>query len=45
MNDISVILPSYKPDEKLLETVKSFEEAGFDDIICMIPILLLYQFF
>lgn len=33
MNDISVILPSYKPDEKLVETVKSFEEAGFDDII------------
>lgn len=33
MKDISVILPSYKPDEKLLDTVVSLENAGFEDII------------
>ena len=31
--DISIVLPSYKPDEKLEMTVNSFHEAGFDDII------------
>ncbi len=33
MKDISVILPSYRPDEKLLSTVASLEDAGFEDII------------
>lgn len=33
MKDISVILPSYKPDEKLIDTVISLENAGFEDII------------
>ena len=31
--DITVVLPSYKPDEKLLSTVEELEAAGFDDII------------
>ncbi|MBE6588255.1 MAG: glycosyltransferase family 2 protein [Ruminococcaceae bacterium] len=30
---VSIILPSYKPDEKLLSTVLGLKEAGFDDII------------
>lgn len=33
MKDISVILPSYKPDEKLYKTVCELKSAGFDDII------------
>ena len=33
MKDISVILPSYKPDEKLLSCVAGLEKAGFEDII------------
>lgn len=33
MKDVSVILPSYKPDEKLLQTVIALENAGFEDII------------
>ena len=33
MRDISIILPSYKPDEKLGETIESFHDAGFEDII------------
>ncbi len=33
MKDVSIILPSYKPDEKLLETVIALEEEGFEDII------------
>ena len=32
-NRISIVLPSYKPDEKLEKTVVGFYEAGFDDII------------
>lgn len=32
-NNISIVLPSYKPDEKLEKTVVGFYEAGFDDII------------
>lgn len=31
--DITVVLPSYKPDEKLLSTVEGLEAAGFNDII------------
>ena len=31
--EISIILPSYKPDEKLLSTVLGLETAGFKDII------------
>ena len=33
MTNISIILPSYKPDEKLEATVLGFIEAGFEDII------------
>lgn len=33
MKNISVVLPSYKPDEKLEATVKGFIESGFEDII------------
>lgn len=33
MKEVSVILPSYKPDEKLLKTVIALEEYGFEDII------------
>ncbi len=33
ITDISIIMPSYKPDEKLEETVAGFYEAGFGDII------------
>lgn len=32
-SDISVIVPSYKPDSKLINTLKGIFEAGFDDII------------
>ena len=30
---VSVIVPSYNPDEKLATVVKGLEDAGFDDII------------
>ena len=30
---VSVILPSYKPDDKMVSCVKSLKEAGFEDII------------
>ncbi len=33
MKNISVIIPSYKPDEKLLSTINGIIEAGFSDII------------
>lgn len=33
MDNISIILPSYKPDEKLLLAVKALEDEGFNDII------------
>ncbi len=33
IKNISVVLPSYKPDEKLEATVKGFVDAGFEDII------------
>ncbi|MBR5452468.1 MAG: bifunctional glycosyltransferase family 2/GtrA family protein [Clostridia bacterium] len=32
-NPISVIIPAYKPDEKLISTVEGLVSAGFDDII------------
>ncbi|MCI8603755.1 MAG: glycosyltransferase [Ruminiclostridium sp.] len=31
--DVSVILPSYNPGEKLITAVKALNKAGFDDII------------
>lgn len=30
---VSVIIPSYQPDEKLMKVVSGLEELGFDDII------------
>lgn len=33
MENVTVVLPSYKPDEKLLLAVIALEEEGFDDII------------
>ena len=33
MNNISVIIPAYKPDGKLLNTLKELVEAGFDDLL------------
>ena len=30
---VSIVLPSYKPDEKLLNTVNDLRKAGFSDII------------
>ncbi len=33
MNKISVAIPSYKPDEKLLSTLKSIIDSGADDLI------------
>ncbi len=33
MNNISLVIPSYKPDEKLLDTLKSAIRAGFTDIL------------
>ncbi len=33
MKNISIVLPSYKPDEKLEATVVGFIESGFEDII------------
>lgn len=32
-NEVSVVLPSYKPDEKLYSTVNGLINAGFEDII------------
>ncbi|MBQ3527291.1 MAG: glycosyltransferase [Clostridia bacterium] len=32
-NSVSVVLPSYKPDEKLIDTVNGLIEFGFRDII------------
>ena len=32
MTDVSIILPSYKPDEKLPETVRGLCDAGFTDL-------------
>lgn len=33
MKNISVIIPAYKPDEKLIDTIKSIVDIGFSDII------------
>ena len=33
IKNVSVVLPSYKPDEKLEATVRGFIESGFEDII------------
>jgi len=33
IKNVSVVLPSYKPDEKLETTVKGFIDSGFEDII------------
>ena len=33
IDKISVVVPSYQPDEKLLEVVKGLTESGFQDII------------
>ncbi len=33
MKNVSVIVPSYKPDENLLNTINGIIEAGFSDII------------
>ncbi|MBQ2826135.1 MAG: bifunctional glycosyltransferase family 2/GtrA family protein [Clostridia bacterium] len=32
-NPISVVIPAYKPDEKLISTVRGLVDVGFDDII------------
>ena len=32
-NRISIIIPAYKPDEKLIATVNDLTDIGFDDII------------
>ena len=32
-SDITVIIPSYKPDDKLINTLRGILAAGFDDII------------
>ncbi len=33
MEKISIIIPAYKPDEKLLSTLRSVAEAGFTDLL------------
>ena len=33
MKQITIIVPSYNPDEKLLEVVKGLREGGFEDIL------------
>ncbi len=33
INNMSVILPSYKPDEKLLAVLDGLSKKGFSDII------------
>ncbi len=35
LNNISIIIPSLNPDEKLQKTVNSLIEIGFSDIICI----------
>ncbi len=32
-NNVTVVIPSYKPDEKLISTIIGVREAGFSDII------------
>ncbi len=33
MNNITIILPSLNPDEKMVELIKSLKEIGFNDIV------------
>ncbi len=33
MKNISLIIPAYKPDEKLLSTIADAKRAGFEDIL------------
>ncbi len=33
LNEVSVIIPAYKPDEKLIGTLEELVKAGFDDIL------------
>ena len=33
MKNVSLIIPAYKPDEKLLNTIADAQNAGFDDVI------------
>ncbi len=33
MKDVSIIIPAYKPDEKLLSTLQALAEAGFADLL------------
>ena len=33
MNRVSVIIPAYKPDQKLLDTLAGLREAGFTDLL------------
>ncbi len=33
MNPVSVIIPAYKPDQKLIKTLSDLVEAGFSDIL------------
>jgi len=33
MNNVSVIIPAYKPDEKLLKTLRELVDAGFSDLL------------
>ncbi len=35
INNVSIIIPSLNPDEKLCKTVNSLLEVGFTDIICV----------
>ena len=30
---VTAVIPSYKPDEKLMKVICGLEEAGFDDIL------------
>lgn len=33
MNDVSIIIPAYKPDEKLIATLRAVAEVGFTDLL------------
>ena len=35
IKNISIIIPSLNPDEKLCKTINSLIDAGFDDIVCV----------
>ena len=36
INNVSVIIPAYKPDDKLIGTLNGLVAAGFDDIIIIL---------